>query len=136
MADFQRSTFYRWEDWTSDAMLPEYDNDLTFEDCVSLIERVSQKHGIKCPEVVRANKKRKRSCYFPGEHSIHLTTDGCSIGVALHEVTHAITESTGENDGHGPRFVKNYCEIMSRMFQIDKKKLLDSAKQWGLKIAV
>jgi hypothetical protein len=54
----------------------------------------------------------------------------------LHELAHAMTSTEdGRSDGHGPKFVGIYVQLLVRYLRLDEAKLLRSLQDAGIIIA-
>jgi hypothetical protein len=136
MRDSQRQKLYNWENSVVRKIIPDYSNPLTTDDCKLLIDRVARSYKIPVPEVLITRADSGKSYYRHGTHSVHLAGWGHTYGTVLHEIAHAIANKTlPEDGGHGPNYVKVYCELMSRMFELPLGSMRRSACDFGLKIS-
>jgi len=137
--DSQRSKVYQWEKTT----IPDfYRIELTLYECKLLAYkalwwwlRVPTGYvGTFMPIIKDGRGTRKAR---GGIDKINLPPWSRSYGVVLHETAHCIVARMGqlqEDGGHGPYFMRIYIELLDRFHNMDKSKLLKSAKADKIKV--
>lgn len=143
MRDSQRSRVYAWEraqSWwqtaspgaryaevSSSAVRP-----LTLPECEKLILRALRKAGCRMVDLGDGRGRRTAGGY---SHRILLPTWARTKPVILHEAAHSVAAQRGFDDGHGPRFMRVYLDLLTRHLHLKPGVLLASARGAGVKVA-
>jgi len=145
--DSQRSKLYAWErqyvdgrpTWASWAERHETGKHpkMTLAECQALVNKVWRSYfgpGPTPPEVKDGRGSRRA---LAGFFHISLPRWARTRHSVLHEVTHSILDRSCRYDlaGHGPEFVRIYCELLVRYDGRKLGELTRSARASRLKVA-
>lgn len=137
--DSQKKKVYKWE---QDNLPNFYSVELTLHECKLLVYKALWwwLHvpigyvGALMPIIKDGRGTRKAR---GGIDKINLPPWARTYGVVLHETAHCIIDRMGklqEDGGHGPHFMRMYIELLARFHNMDKSKLLQSAKADKIKV--
>lgn len=129
--DLQKNAVYAWE---RQNVMPFDRNVVPFEQIESIVKYVWASEKLSFPPLVEKLPSQARK-----------GGDGCRTKVRfqgatytfiiLHELAHALTGiCTGETNKHGALFMGMYCQLLNRYLNLDFDKLVQSAKEAGLKV--
>jgi hypothetical protein len=127
MADYQKQRAYDWErdNIPSDARTP-----LSLEGCRELIRHVCLEYRTFMPRLIDGHADN--GSWSHPTKGIKLAYHGQNVVIALHEVAHWILQAKGECDGHGPKWVRLYIDLLVRYDQWTEGDLIVSATLAGL----
>ncbi len=128
--DYQKSSAYRWEDENvpRNARTP-----LSMTGCRTLIRQVCREYGVDIAQLIDGGNDK--ASWSNGLKGIKLAGEGKCVAIVLHEVAHWILQRRGECDGHGPRWVRLYIDLLVRYDQWDNAEMsISAAVRWKLDV--
>ncbi|WP_435640629.1 hypothetical protein [Micavibrio aeruginosavorus] len=132
--DWQKNRLYQWEYGNIDG----HSQRLSDTQMRRVIERVSNDFNLAAPalEVDIAKKPSEAvSYYYFQDHKIKMATRRLSD--LLHELAHMVDDQVNHNvwSDHGPSFARTLIYIAEKYQWFNPDELIESAEQYGLKIA-
>lgn len=137
MRDNQRKAVYRWEQ-RAGIILRHAKPTLSLAQCESMIGYIwdnyptgDRHYSFRQPPRVTPGRGCRRAIYRH-DHVIHLPRWSRFPGVVVHETAHAIVHSWTDRDpGHGPMFVRVYCELAVAFLGFDPDRLVREMSNVG-----
>ena len=132
--DKQRSRVYAWED----AQVAPLDTSrIPFADAQGMVNAIWQELGLRYPPRVAPLPAQARTRLADADRLTirlpALTPSWC----LLHELAHCLTTTMdGQSDGHGPRFVGIYAQLLRQYLRLDEADLRLSLAAAGVEITL
>ena len=130
--DRQRSKLYAWEERF---VAPHDASSITFAQAQGMVDAIWAEMGLRFPPKVERLPGQARATLADANRlSIRLANTSPSWWL-LHELAHAMTSThDGGSDGHGPKFVGLYAQLLTRYLRIPTDALLQSLDSAGIGI--
>jgi hypothetical protein len=122
--DRQRSKVYAWEE----RFVAPYDpSSIMFAQAQGVVDAIWAEMGLRFPPKVEHLPRQARATVADANRlSIRLANAGPSWWL-LHELAHAMTSTfDGRSDGHGPKFMGLYAQLLMRYLRVPTDALLAS----------
>lgn len=128
--DPQARKLYAWED----AVVAPRDRSLVpYARLQALVDHVWAESGRRWPPRVRPLPRQARRTVARATRTAIECPPELPSWVLLHEVAHALTsDADGGTDGHGPRFVATYLDLLVRHARLDRATLEASLREAGI----
>jgi len=115
--------FYNYEKIALATIVGMQDSDdyLGEDGCKDLMSRISKAFNIPCP-TFKLTRKDSGFCYYKKlEHAIYYNPYwGLTTPTTLHEMAHAVIGCKNvSEDSHGPYFVREWMDIVARMYDMN-----------------
>jgi hypothetical protein len=132
MRDAQRRRFYAWEDAV---VAPRDSSTICFADAQAMVDAIWHDQGLLFPPRVEHLPRQSRAVLAQGDRlSLRLPAETPSWCL-LHEIAHALSSThEGESDGHGPRFVGLYVQLLERYLRLPAEELRRSLAAAGIRV--
>lgn len=130
--DTQRARVYAWED----RFVAPYGGGLVrFAEAARMVEAIWADLGLRYPPAVEPLPPQARRRLADADRMRLRLPEAVPDWVLLHELAHALSAShDGRSDGHGPRFLGLYAQLLIRYLRIPEEALFSSIRQAGLRI--
>ena len=130
--DRQRARVYAWEDAE---IAPHGQALIPFEAAQGMVNAIWAELGLRWPPKVEALPKQARRLLGSGSRLVLKLPDPLPAYLLLHEVAHALSSTVDdEGDGHGPRFVGLYLQLLTRYLRLPEETLLLSLAAHGVAV--
>lgn len=130
--DRQRARVYAWEDRV---VAPHGPDLIPFAAAQVMVDAIWAEMGLRWPPKVER---------LPGQATVRQADatrlrlrlpEALPSWVLLHELAHAMTSTAeGGTDGHGPRFMGLYLQLLERYLRLPAVSLLPSLREAGIKV--
>lgn len=130
--DLQRRRVYAWEDRV---VAPHGAGTVPFAAAQGMVDAIWSDLGLRHPPRVEPLPAQARRRIADADRLRLRLPAELPAWVLLHELAHALsTTHEGETDGHGPRFLGLYLQLLTRYLRMDEEILLCSLSQAGLRV--
>ncbi len=130
MRDRQRSRVYAWEDRV---VAPRDASTIPFAAAQGMVDAIWAEMGLRHPPRVEPLPAQVRIRLADANRLTLRLPAATPSWCLLHELAHAMTTThDGESDGHGPRFVGVYLQLLCRYLRLDRDGLLRSLAEAGI----
>ena len=120
--DRQRSKVYAWEERF---VAPRDPSSIAFAQAQGMVNAIWAEMGLLFPPKVEPLPRQARSTVADASPSWWL----------LHELAHAMTSTyDGRSDGHGPKFIGLYAQLLTRYLRLPSDALLTSLRVAGIEM--
>ncbi|MBI0539523.1 hypothetical protein D9599_28860 [Roseomonas sp. KE2513] len=130
--DRQRARVYAWEDRV---VAPHAPDRIPFSAAQSMVDAIWAGMGLRWPPKVER---------LPGQASVREADatrlrlrlpEALPSWVLLHELAHSMTSTAeGNTDGHGPRFMGLYLQLLERYLRLPATSLLPSLREARIEV--
>jgi len=134
VTDFQKSKVYTWEnkvvgDWDNSPMMG-------VKEIEELVAFVWSGEGLNHPPKV-VEPRSNKGCATGGRFEVQFPKHMRRRWIVLHELSHSINRLGGDEicDGHGPRFVKIYKELLVKYLYMNPLVLNYTLNEARIKVA-
>lgn len=129
--DRQRSRVYAWEDRV---VAPFSGGDIARAEARRMVEAIWADLGLRHPPAVEPLPGQARRRLGDATRLRIRLPPQVPDWVLLHELAHALSAShDGASDGHGPRFLGLYAQLLLRYLRVPEEILWASLRQAGLR---
>ncbi|MBO1075816.1 SprT family zinc-dependent metalloprotease [Roseomonas marmotae] len=128
--DRQRARVYAWEDVH---VAPHARDLLPFSAAQPMVDAIWAEMGLRYPPAVEPLPRQSRRLLGDANRlRLRLPQQWPSF-LLLHELAHAMTSThDGASDGHGPRFMGLYLQMLERYLRLPAESLLASLAEAGI----
>jgi hypothetical protein len=132
--DRQRSKVYAWEENFVAARDPTA---IAFAQAQGMVDAIWAEMGLRFPPKVERLPRQARSTMADATRlSIRLPESSPSWWL-LHELAHAMTSTMdGQSDGHGPKFMGLYVQMLARYLRVPLDALVTSLEAAGVEVNI
>jgi hypothetical protein len=129
-ADRQRARVYAWEDRH---VAPHGSDLVPFAAVQPMVNAIWAEMGLRYPPSVEPLPRQARRLQADANRLRLRVPEQLPSWVLLHELAHALTSThDGESDGHGPRFMGLYLQLLDRYLRLPAASLEASLLQAGI----
>lgn len=129
--DTQRARLYAWEDRF---VAPFGGALIDFSRAQGMVDAIWSDLGLHHPPKVEPLPPQARRRLADADRMRLRLPDSVPDWVLLHELAHALSSThDGVSDGHGPRFLGLYAQLLVRYLRIPEESLLSSLEITGLR---
>jgi hypothetical protein len=122
--DTQRARVYAWEE---EAVVPHGQAPIPFTVVQGVVDAIWAEMGLRWPPKVEPLPRQARRLQGTGSRLALRLPDPVPAFLLFHELAHALSSSAeGKTDGHGPRFVGLYLQLLTRYLRLPEDGLLRS----------
>ncbi len=115
--DRQRGRVYLWED---EVVAPRDLSRISFTDAQGMVDAIWSELGLRHPPKVEPLPAQARIRLADASRLVLRPPPLIPSWCLLHELAHAMTsDHDGTSDGHGPRFVGIYVQLLVRYLWLD-----------------
>ena len=130
--DRQRSKVYAWEERF---VAPWDPSSISFAQAQGMVNAIWAEMGLRFPPKVEPLPRQARSTVADANRLTIRLADACPSWWLLHELAHAMTSThDGRSDGHGPRFMGLYAQLLTRYLRLPTDALLASLRAAGIEV--
>lgn len=128
--DRQRAKVYAWEERF---VAPCDPSSIMFTQAQGMVDAIWSDMGLRFPPKVEALPRQARSTLADADRLTIRLADACPSWWVLHELGHAMTSThDGRSDGHGPKFVGIYAQLLMRYLRVPADALITSLHVAGI----
>ncbi len=130
--DRQRSKVYAWEE----RFVAPYDpSTILRAQAQGMVDAIWSEMGLRFPPKVEPLPRQARSTMADANRLTIRLADTCPAWWLLHEIAHGMTSThDGWSDGHGPKFMGLYVQLLTRYLRLPMDALLSSVHTAGIEI--
>ena len=130
--DRQRTKVYAWEE---QFVAPRDPSSIAFEQAQGMVDTIWAEMGLRFPPKVEPLPRQARSTVADANRLTIRLADVSPSWWLLHELAHAMTSTfDGQSDGHGPKFMGLYAQLLTRYLRVPTDALLKSLLKAGVAI--
>jgi hypothetical protein len=130
--DHQQARVYAWE---GEAVVPRGQAPLPFAAAQGMVDAIWAEIGLSWPPKVERLPRQARRLLGSGSRLALRLPDPVPAYLLLHELAHALSSTADdESDGHGPRFVGLYLQLLTRYLRLPEDALLRSLQAHGIAV--
>ena len=130
--DRQRSKVYAWEERF---VAPCDPSSIVFAQAQGMVDAIWAEMGLRFPPKVEPLPRQARSTVADANRLSIRLADVSPSWWLLHELAHAMTSTyDGRSDGHGPKFMGLYAQLLTRYLRVPTDALLASLHAAGIAI--
>ena len=130
--DRQRSKVYAWEERF---VAPRDQSSIAFAQAQGMVDAIWTEMGLLFPPKVEPLPRQARSMVADANRLSIRLPDASPSWWLLHELAHAMTSANdGRSDGHGPKFIGLYAQLLTRYLRIPSDALLTSLRVAGIEM--
>jgi hypothetical protein len=132
--DRQRGKVYAWE---ARLVAPHDPTSIAFSQAQGMVNAIWTEMGLRFPPKVESLPRQTRSTMADATRlSIRLPETSPSWWL-LHELAHAMTSTVdGQSDGHGPKFMGLYLQMLARYLRVPSDVLARSLEAAGIEVDI
>jgi hypothetical protein len=130
--DRQRSKVYAWEE----RFVAPWDlSSISFAQAQGMVNAIWAEMGLRFPPKVEPLPRQARATVADANRLTIRLADAYPSWWLLHELAHAMTSThDGRSDGHGPRFMGLYAQLLARYLRLPTDALLASLRAAGIAV--
>ncbi|WP_043838324.1 hypothetical protein [Muricoccus aerilatus] len=122
--DRQRARVYAWEDWVVAPHAPDL---IPFSVAQAMVDAIWAEMGLRWPPKVERLPPQAPARQADATRLRLRLPEALPSWILLHELAHAMSSTAeGETDGHGPRFMGLYLQLLERYLRLPTATLLPS----------
>jgi hypothetical protein len=130
--DRQRTKVYAWEE---QFVAPRDASSIAFEQAQRMVDTIWAEMGLRFPPKVEPLPRQARSTVADANRLSIRLADVSPSWWLLHELAHAMSSTyDGQSDGHGPKFMGLYAQLLTRYLRVPTDALLKSLLRAGVAI--
>jgi hypothetical protein len=130
--DRQRTKVYAWEEHF---VAPRDPSSIAFAQAQGTVNAIWAEMGLRFPPKVEPLPRQARSTVADANRLTMRLAYVSPSWWLLHELAHAMTSSyDGQSDGHGPKFMGLYAQLLTRYLRVPTDALLTSLHAAGIAI--
>ena len=130
--DRQRTKVYAWEE---QFVAPRDASSIAFEQAQRMVDTIWAEMGLRFPAKVEPLPRQARSTVADANRLSIRLADVSPSWWLLHELAHAMSSTyDGQSDGHGPKFMGLYAQLLTRYLRVPTDALLKSLLRAGVAI--
>jgi hypothetical protein len=128
--DQQRARVYAWEDIE---VAPHGADPVPFDRLQPMVDAIWREMGLRFPPAIEPLPRQSRSLRADATRLRLRLPDPVPSWLLLHELAHAMTSThEGASDGHGPRFMGLYLQLLDRYLRLPLARLAPGLRQAGI----
>ena len=128
--DRQRNKVYAWEERF---VAPRDSSSIKFDQAQGMVDAIWAEMGLRFPPRVEPLPRQARSTVADANRLTIRLADTSPSWWLLHELAHAMTSThDGRSDGHGPKFMGLYAQMLTRYLRIPTDGILKSLDAAGI----
>ena len=128
--DRQRGKLYAWEERFVASCDP---SSILFAQARGMVDAIWADMGLRFPPKVEPLPRQARSTVADANRLTIRLADTSPSWWLLHELAHAMTSThDGRSDGHGPKFVGIYAQLLMRYLRVPADALITSLHAAGI----
>jgi hypothetical protein len=132
--DRQRTKVYTWEEGF---VAPRDPSSIAFAQAQGMVDTIWAEMGLRFPPKVEPLPRQARSTVADANRLTIRLADVSPSWWLLHELGHAMTSTyDGQSDGHGPKFMGLYAQLLTRYLRVPTDALLKSLHAAGIAIDI
>ena len=132
--DRQRSKVYAWEERF---VAPRDQSSIAFAQAQGMVDAIWTEMGLLFPPKVEPLPRQARSTVADANRLSIRLADASPSWWLLHELAHAMTSAhDGRSDGHGPKFIGLYAQLLTRYLRIPTDALRASLSAAGIAVDI
>jgi hypothetical protein len=130
--DRQRSKVYAWEE----RFVAPWDlSSISFAQAQGMVNAIWAEMGLRFPPKVEPLPRQARATAADANRLTIRLADAYPSWWLLHELAHAMTSThDGRSDGHGPRFMGLYAQLLARYLRLPTDALQVSLRAAGIEV--
>ena len=122
--DHQRGRVYAWEERF---VAPRDPSSVTFAQAQGVVDAIWADMGLRFPPKVMRLPRQARTTVADATRLLIRLADTTASWCLLHELAHAMSSThEGGSDGHGPRFMGLYAQMLIRYLRVPRGDLSKS----------
>ena len=130
--DRQRTKVYTWEERF---VAPSDPSSIAFAQAQGMVDTIWAEMGLRFPPKVEPLPRQARSTVADANRLSIRLADVSPSWWLLHELAHAMSSTyDGQSDGHGPKFMGLYAQLLTRYLRVPTDALLKSLLKAGVAI--
>ena len=130
--DRQRTKVYTWEERFVAPLDP---SSIAFAQAQGMVDAIWAEMGLHYPPKVEPLPRQARSTVADANRLSVRLADASPSWWLLHELAHVMTTTyDGQSDGHGPKFMGLYAQLLTRYLRVPINALLASLHAAGIAI--
>src|SRR3954470_21296662 len=130
--DRQRTKVFTWEERF---IAPRDPSSIAFAQAQGMVDAIWAEVGLHYPPKVETLPRQSRSTVADANRLTIRLADVSPSWWLLHELAHAMTTTyDGQSDGHGPKFMGLYAQLLTRCLRVPTDALLTSLHAVGIAI--
>ena len=130
--DRQRSKVYAWEERF---VAPRDPSSIAFAQAQGMVNAIWAEMGLLFTPKVEPLPRQARSTVADANRLSIRLADASPSWWLLHELAHAMTSTyDGRSDGHGPKFIGLYAQLLTRYLRLPSDALLTSLRLAGIEM--
>jgi hypothetical protein len=130
MADRQRARVYAWEDVV---VAPRGGDLQPFAHAQPMVDAIWADLGLRHPPAVEPLPRQSRRLQADANRLRLRLPERWPSWLLLHELAHALSSTAeGNSDGHGPRFMGLYLQLLERYLRLPTADLVESLATHGI----
>ncbi|WP_043834154.1 hypothetical protein [Muricoccus aerilatus] len=130
--DRQRARVYAWEDRV---VAPHAPDPIPFSVAQAMVDAIWAEMGLRWPPKVERLPAQASVRQADATRLRLRLPEALPSWILLHELAHAMTSTAeGDTDGHGPRFMGLYLQLLERYLRLPSATLLPSLQEAGIKV--
>ena len=130
--DRQRAWVYAWEDRVVAPHAPDL---IPFPAAQAMVDAIWAEMGLRWPPKMERLPPQATAHQADASRLRLRLPEALPSSIALHDLTHAMTSTAeGGTDGHGPRFMGLYLQLLERYLRLPAATLLPSLQEAGIKV--
>ena len=130
--DRQRARVYAWEDRVVAPHAPDL---IPFAAAQAMVDAIWAETGLRWPPKVEPLPAQSTARQADATRLRLRLPEALPSWVLLHELAHAMTSTAdGETDGHGPRFMGLYLQLLERYLRLPAATLLPSLREARIEV--
>jgi hypothetical protein len=125
--DHQRSRVYAWE---NRVVAPHAPDPIPFSGAQAMVDAIWAEMGLRWPPKVEKLPRQATVRQADASRLVLRLPEALPSWILLHELAHAMTSTAeGATDGHGPRFMGLYLQLLERYLRLPTSLLLPSLQE-------
>ncbi|HEY8613376.1 MAG TPA: hypothetical protein VIL69_19100 [Roseomonas sp.] len=130
--DHQRSRVYAWED---SIVAPHAPDLIPFRTAQAMVDAIWAEMGLRWPPKVERLPPQASVRQADASRLRLRLPEALPSWILLHEIAHAMTSTAeGQTDGHGPRFMGLYLQLIERYLRLPASSLLPTLRDAGIAV--
>ena len=132
LRDHQRSRVYAWEERF---VAPRDSSAVAFAQAQSMVDAIWADMDLRFPPKVMPLPRQARSTVADATRLLIRMADTTTSWCLLHELAHAMSSThKGDSDGHGPRFMGLYAQMLIRYLRVPPDALGKSLHEANIEV--
>jgi hypothetical protein len=134
LRDHQRGRVYAWEERF---VAPRDPSSVAFAQAQGIVDAIWADMGLRFPPEVMRLPRQARATVADATRLLIRLSDTTSSWCLLHELAHTMSSThEGESDGHGPRFMGLYAQLLICYLRVPPDALVRSLDDAEIEVAM